>query len=132
MSANQQEWLLVQQSYDQMEKHSLWLRALCLTLWLWLIQTESTLVLQAGLIGLCWLNEAMWKAQQDRAAQRLLALEQAMVQQQEIGCQWHSSWQQQRAGLAPLVAGYLKAALKPTVALTYLILAAASLYRHLF
>ena len=78
MPANQQEWLQLQQSYDQMEKNALWLRLLCLSLWLWLVQSGSTLVLQAGLIGFCWLNEALWKAQQDRAGTRLLALEAAL------------------------------------------------------
>ena len=132
MPNNQQEWLQLQHSYDQMEKHALWLRLLCLALWLWLVQSESTLVLQLGLIGFCWLNEAQWKAQQDRAGTRLLALEAAMRDGQEIACQWQSSWQAQRPGLIGLIGGYSKAALKPTVAISYLILIAASVYRYLF
>ncbi len=132
MQATQQEWLQLQRSYDQMEKHALWLRLLCLTLWLWLIQTESTLVLQAGVIGFCWLNEALWKAQQDRAGARLLALEAAQREGVDIACQWQSSWQTQRPGMAGLIGGYVKSGLKPTVAVSYLILAAASLYRSLF
>jgi len=132
MLTNQQEWLQLQQSYDQMEKHALWLRLLCLTLWLWLVQTESTVVLQAGLIGFCWLNEALWKAQQDRAGARLLALETASREGLDIACQWQSSWLAQRPGVAGLIGGYIKAGLKPTVAVSYLILAGASLYRYLF
>ncbi len=132
MLTNQQEWLQLQQSYDQMEKHALWLRLLCLTLWLWLVQSESTVVLQAGLIGFCWLNEALWKAQQDRAGARLLALEAALREEQDIACQWQSSWLAQRPGIAGLIGDYVKAGLKPTVAVSYLILGGASLYRYLF
>jgi hypothetical protein len=115
MLANQQEWLQLQQSYDQMEKHALWLRLLCLTLWLWLVQTESTVILQAGLIGFCWLNEALWKAQQDRAGARLLALEAASREGLEIACQWQSSWLAQRPNVAGLIGSYIKAGLKPTL-----------------
>ncbi|TXH96704.1 MAG: hypothetical protein E6Q75_06755 [Rheinheimera sp.] len=132
MLTNQQEWLQLQQSYDQMEKHALWLRLLCLTLWLWLVQSESTVVLQAGLIGFCWLNEALWKAQQDRAGARLLALEAALREEQDIACQWQSCWLAQRPGIAGLIGDYVKAGLKPTVAVSYLILGGASLYRYLF
>lgn len=132
MLTNQQEWLQLQQSYDQMEKHALWLRLLCLTLWLWLVQSESTVVLQAGLIGFCWLNEALWKAQQDRAGARLLALEAALREEQDIACQWQSSWLAQRPSIAGLIGDYVKAGLKPTVAVSYLILGGASLYRYLF
>lgn len=132
MLTNQQEWLQLQQSYDQMEKHALWLRLLCLTLWLWLVQSESTVVLQAGLIGFCWLNEALWKAQQDRAGARLLALEAALREEQDIACQWQSSWLAQKPGIAGLIGDYVKAGLKPTVAVSYLILGGASLYRYLF
>ncbi len=132
MLSTQQEWLQLQQSYDQMEKHALWLRLLCLTLWLWLVQDESTVILQLGLIGFCWLNEAMWKTQQDRAGDRLLALEAALREGVDIACQWQSSWQAQRPGLSSLLAGYVKAGLKPTVAVNYLILSGASIYRYLF
>jgi len=132
MQTTQQEWLQLQQSYDQMEKHALWLRLLCLTLWLWLVEQNSTFVLQAGLIGFCWLNEALWKAQQDRAGARLLALEAAMREGLDISCQWQSSWLAQRPGVAGLISSYVTAACKPTVAISYLILAGASVYRLVF
>ena len=132
MHATQQEWLQLQQSYDQMEKHALWLRLLCLTLWLALVENESSFVLQAGLIGFCWLNEALWKAQQDRAGARLQALEAALRDGKDIACQWQTSWQAERPGVGGLIGSYLQAALKPTVAVSYLILAGASVYRYLF
>lgn len=127
---NQAEWLCLQQSYDHMEKQALWLRVVAITLWLWLVQTESSLILQLALLALFWLQEALWKTQQSRTAERLLALEQASRQQQEIGCQWHTQWQTQRGGISQLAISYIQHALKPTVALTYLILLAGCLLRH--
>lgn len=127
---NQAEWLLQQQSYDQMEKQALWLKVVAIVLWLWLIQTESTLILQLGLIGVFWLHEAIWKTQQSRTAERLLALEQAFSQSKDIGCLWHQSWLQQRGSAIGLMLSYLKHCFKPTVAITYLVLIVATFARH--
>ncbi|MBU1437981.1 MAG: hypothetical protein KKF79_11485 [Gammaproteobacteria bacterium] len=127
---NQAEWLLQQQSYDQMEKQALWLKVVAIVLWLWLVQTESSLILQLGLIGVFWLHEAIWKTQQSRTLERLLVLEQAIAEARNIGCQWHQSWLQQRGGVVNLALSYLKHSFKPTVAITYLVLLAATLVRH--
>lgn len=127
---NQAEWLLLQQSYDQMEKQALWLKVVSITLWLWLVQSQSGLLLQLGLILLLWLHEALWRTQQSRTESRLYALEQATQQAQDIGCLWHHSWEQQRGGVPQLLLSYVKNSLKPTVAVTYIILLAASLVRH--
>mgnify|MGYP006203636931 CR=1 FL=1 len=128
--SNQAEWLCLQQSYDQMEKQALWLRVVAITLWLWLLQTESSLLLQLALLGLFWLQEALWKTQQSRTADRLMALEQALAQHKDIGCQWHLSWLQQRGSAVGLALSYLQHCFKPTVAITYLVLLAATLVRH--
>lgn len=127
---NQAEWLLLQQSYDQMEKQALWLKVVAIVLWLWLVQSQSGLLLQLGLVLLFWLHEGLWKTQQSRTESRLYALEQATQQAQDIGCLWHQSWQQQRGGVVDLLLSYLKSSLKPTVAVTYVILLAATLVRH--
>ncbi|WP_306520319.1 hypothetical protein [Rheinheimera sp.] len=127
---NQAEWLLLQQSYDQMEKQALWLKVVAIALWLWLVQSQSGLLLQLGLVLLFWLHEGLWKTQQSRTESRLYALEQATQQAQDIGCLWHHSWQQQRGGVVDLLWSYLKSSLKPTVAVTYVILLAATLVRH--
>ena len=127
---NQAEWLLLQQSYDQMEKQALWLKVIAVLVWIWLVQTESSLTLQLGVILLFWLHEALCKTQQSRTEHRLYALEQATQQAQDIGCLWHHSWQQQRGGVFSLAVSYLKNSIKPTVAITYLALLAATLLRH--
>ena len=83
--ANQQEWLLVQRSFDQMEIQALWLKIVAIIVWLGLLVSKESLVLMVGVIGLFWLNEAIWKTQQQRAAARLRQLEQAA---DDISCQW--------------------------------------------
>ncbi len=129
MNTNQQEWLQLQRVYDQMEVHALWLKAVCLLSWLTLVFVKESLVMQLGSVLIFWWLEASWRAQQQRAAQRLLALEQATAAGQDIACSWHSHWQQQRPSLAGLLTDYLVAAIKPTVAVVYLGLLAASFIR---
>lgn len=127
--ANQQEWLLVQRSFDQMEIQALWLKIVAIIVWLGLLVSKESLVLMVGAIGLFWLNEAIWKTQQQRAAARLRQLEQAA---DDISCQWHTDFANNRPGAMNLAFGYLKNLLPPTVAVTYVIMLVASLVRHFF
>ncbi len=127
--ANQQEWLLVQRSFDQMEVQALWLKIVAIIVWLGLLVSKESLVLMVGVIGLFWLNEAIWKTQQQRAAARLRQLEQAA---DDISCQWHTDFANNRPGAMNLALGYLKNLLPPTVAVTYVIMLGATLVRHFF
>ncbi len=127
--ANQQEWLLVQRSFDQMEIQALWLKIVAIIVWLGLLVSKESLVLMVGVIGLFWLNEAIWKTQQQRAAARLRQLEQAA---DDISCQWHTDFANNRPGAMNLALGYLKNLLPPTVAVTYVIMLGATLVRHFF
>ncbi len=127
--ANQQEWLVVQRSFDQMETQALWLKVVAVVVWVGLLVSKESLVLMMGVIGLFWLNEAIWKTQQQRAAARLRQLEQAA---DDISCQWHTDFANHRPGAISLALGYLKNLLPPTVALTYVIMLGATLVRHFF
>ena len=127
--ANQQEWLLVQRSFDQMEIQALWLKIVAIIVWIGLLVSKESLVLMVGVIGLFWLNEAIWKTQQQRAAARLRQLEQAA---DDISCQWHTDFANNRPGAMNLALGYLKNLLPPTVAVTYVIMLGATLVRHFF
>ncbi len=129
MNANQQEWLQLQRCYDQMEIHALWLKVLCLLSWLTLVFIQESLLIQLGMLLLFWWLEAGWRVQQQRAGQRLLALEQAIAAGQDLACSWQTQWLQQRPAAIGLLGSYLAAALKPTVAVVYLALLAASLLR---
>lgn len=125
----QSEWLCLQQSYDKMDMQALWLKLLCLAVWFWQLHIGSSLRVQLCAIALFWLHEALLRTVQQRTAERLLQLEQALAQNQDIGMQWHSTWQQQRGGVTTLAMSYLRQALKPTVAITYIALIVLSIIR---
>lgn len=127
---NQAEWLAVQHSYDKAEQIALALKVLAIIIWIYLISIDESLLLQIGTIGLFWLHEAIVKTQQSRAAKRLLHLEHAIRQIQDEGCQWHSQWQSDRPGALALITAYMCHALKPTVAITYVILLTGSAIRY--
>ncbi len=127
--ANQQEWLLIQRNFDQMEIQALWLKIVAIIVWLGLLVSKESLVLMVGAIALFWLHEAIWKTQQQRAAARLHQLEQAA---DDISCQWHTDFAINRPSAMHLALGYLKNLLPPTVAVTYVIMLGATLVRHFF
>jgi hypothetical protein len=127
--ANQQEWLLVQRSFDHMEVQAFWLKVVAIVVWLWLLVSKESVVLMLGVIALFWLQEAIWKTQQQRAAARLLQLEQA---NEDISCQWHSDFASNRPSAFHVALGYLQNLLPPTVAMTYVIMLGATIVRHFY
>lgn len=127
--ANQSEWLLVQRSFDQMETQALWLKVVAIVVWLGLLVSKESLVLMVGVIALFWLHEAIWKTLQYRASDRLRKLEEAS---EDISCQWQSDFAKNRPGALYLAQSYLKNLFPPTVAITYVIMLAATLVRHFY
>lgn len=132
MQRLEQEWLLQQQRRNDMENHSLAIKLLALLCFLWLSRTApSAYFLVAGSL-LFWLLDAIWKAEQQRVTQRLLQLEQALRGEGSLaGMQFQSDWAQSRGGIAALLAEYLKAGSKPTVALLYVLLILAAVARFM-
>lgn len=131
MQALQHEWLLQQQRRNDMENYSLLTRLIALCSFLWLSRTQPSAVFLASAMLLFWLLEAMWKAEQSRVTKRLLQLEQA-IREQDLAAamQFHSLWWQQRSGFVGLIVEYVKAALTPSVAVLYVVLAAGALARE--
>ncbi|GAB2918546.1 hypothetical protein [Rheinheimera gaetbuli] len=126
------EWLSLQRSFSQYDTQALWLKLITITACLYLLHTGSSLNLQLASIALFWLHEAMLRTVQHRTAIRLLQLEQALAQHADAGMQWHSQWQQNRGGSLALASDYLRQTLKPTVALTHLLLLALCFFTAIY
>lgn len=126
------EWLSLQRSFSQYDTQALWLKLITITICLYLLHTGSSFSLQLAGIALFWLHEAMLRTVQHRTALRLLQLEQALAQHADAGMQWHSQWQHNRGGSLTLARDYLRQALKPTVALTYMLLLALCIFTAIY
>ncbi|GAA5165628.1 hypothetical protein [Viridibacterium curvum] len=114
----QQEWLALQSQFAAHEVHALQLRMLAVALF----AVISGLGWHLRVLGLAllmlWLLEAMLRTTQSRLGQRLLLLEASGAP----GLQLHSWWAAQRGGAVALLSAYVCAALRPTVALPYVLL----------
>lgn len=130
MDLVQHEWLLQQKRRNDMENLSLLIKLLALICFLWLSRTAPSAYFLAVTTGLFWLLDAIWKAEQARVTLRLLQLEQSMRGENTcIGMQFQSMWAANRGGIASLVQEYIKAALKPSVAILYVGLLIGALVR---
>lgn len=119
----QQEWLLLQ---AQHEHYELWTLAIKLTAVLLLaFAPVSTLLLLLAMLALLWLQDAIFKTFQARLGERLLQVERALREPASAAAmQFNSEWQAQRPGVGGLLAAYLRAACRPTVAFPYPLLMA--------
>lgn len=115
-TALQQEWLALQAQHERYEGLALAVKLAAFTA----VVIVADPWLSLPLLALLWLQEAVLKTFQARLAERLLAIER-MLKAGEVGApmQLHSDWLASRPSGLGLVAGYLKSALRPTVALPY-------------
>lgn len=118
----QQEWLLLQ---AQHEHYELWTLAIKLTAVLLLAFAPVSTLLLLALLALLWLQDAIFKTFQARLGERLLQVERALREPASAAAmQFNSAWQAQRPGVGGLLAAYLRAACRPTVAFPYPLLMA--------
>lgn len=120
MDLVQQEWLLQQKRRNDMENLSLIIKLLALVCFLWLSRTAPSAYFLGIATGLFWLLDAIWKAEQARVSLRLLQLEQSIRSESPCdGMQFQSMWAAKRGGVGSLILEYVKAAMKPSVAILY-------------
>lgn len=118
----QQEWLLLQ---AQHEHYELWTLAIKLTAVLLLAFAPVSTLLLLAMLALLWLQDAILKTFQARLGERLLQVERALREPASAAAmQFNSAWQVQRPGVGGLLAAYLRAACRPTVAFPYPLLMA--------
>lgn len=125
----QREWVALQNKYEQYEFLALFNKLAALGVLLALNPGRLVLVL----LALLWLQEAIFKTYQARLGERLLKVEQGLREGAlpSQGMQLHSEWQARRPGVAGLLAQYLSQALRPSLACSYVILLAVTLYRFM-
>lgn len=139
LKAATQEWTLLQNQFDSYEKYSLLIKlAAILFCGLGLsiklaLDTTSWLTLIIGIIlGVFWLQDAIWKTFQSRIESRLLKVEIAITDMKSetetennfIPYQFNSEFLATRAGVLSTLCEYAKQALRPTIAFPHLILMA--------
>jgi hypothetical protein len=125
VNALHHEWLALQEQHERYE-----LLALGVKLGAFAVVLFAPDPLRAlPLLALLWLQEAVLKTFQGRLGDRLLAIEPALKSGSgEAAMQLHSDWLASRPRGAGLVLQSLKRALRPTVALPYPLLMAASVW----
>ncbi len=118
-----QEWITLQNNYEQYEKTALLIKLIAILLCA--IGLVFDLVLIGGIIAiLLWVQEGIFKAYQSRLGARLTRIE-ALIKQSEFAAvpfQLHSEWLTNRKGTAGLFAEYIISIVKPTVAFPYAVL----------
>jgi hypothetical protein len=126
-----QEWLLLQQQDAKHEQQALTVRIVAVLLYLagWGLGLDS--LAAAVLTLLFWMQEAMIRAWQNRAGERLLRIESLLRGEgarsegtASPAFQLHSEWMASRRGTMGLLREYAAHAARPTVAFFYIVLLA--------
>lgn len=122
-----QEWATLQNQFDSYEKYSLLIKLFAIT---WLI--VSFILSQLHLFNVCsaiavcgiiWLQDAIWKTFQSRIETRILKVENSLAENTSIApCQFNREFLEQRAGAVSTLVGYLKQALRPTIAYPHIVI----------
>jgi hypothetical protein len=120
-----QEWLALQNQYEQYEKGGLLLKlsAVLLCGLGFVLGLHETMM--AVLLLILWLQEGIFRTFQTRLGARILRLEQALKSPETsdlAAFQLHTEWLAARPGVLGLLAEYAASALRPTVAFPYALL----------
>lgn len=122
-AALMQEWSRLQADHEQYERGALWIKLAAIGLYAWGLGTGLGPLGMGLLMLLLWLQEAVFKTYQARLGERLLKVEAGLRQDPSLPAgQLHSEWLAARPRGAALLAGYVRSACRPTVALPYLVL----------
>lgn len=120
------EWAALHRDCEAGERSALWIKLCAVALTVVAVALSFDAVLTMALAAVLWLQEAIVRTGQARLVARLLRVE-AMLREGAAAvprqaCQLYSDWQATRPGTAGLLAEYLAAALRPTVAFPYIVL----------
>lgn len=118
-----QEWCVLQNNCEAHEKNALSIKLAGLVFGLGGFATGAPVYLILIAVLLCWGQEAIVRTWQGRLEDRLLIVEACLARADETGnfaMQLHTNWRSQRSSGTHLVLGYMRHAVRPTVAFPYL------------
>jgi hypothetical protein len=117
-----QEWMTLQNHYEQYEKGGLLIKLFAIAL----CAIGFMLALHEMVMGLLllvlWLQEGIFRTFQARLGMRILRIEQCVKAGEGVAFQLHSEWLASRSGVLDLLREYTVSALRPTVAFPYAVL----------
>jgi len=119
-----QEWVALQNNYEQYEKGALLIKLLAVALCTVGFALALHEMLMGVLLLVLWLQEGIYRTFQARLGVRILRIEQGIVSGESAAFQLHSEWLASRPGMFGLLAEYGVSALRPTVAFPYAVLLA--------
>ena len=121
-SAFSQEWITLQNNYEQYERHALWIKLIGIVLCGVGLTFTLHEALAVGVVLMLWVQEGIFRTYQSRIGTRIVRVEGLLKQGESadgIPCQLHSEWMASRKGAASLVGEYVGNMLRPTVAFPY-------------
>jgi len=118
-SALGQEWITLQNNFEQYEKAGLLIKLFAIALCALGFALALHEVVISALLLVLWLQEGIFRTYQARLGERILRLEQGLKTGETVEYQLHSEWLASRPGMFGLLAEYGASALRPTVAFPY-------------
>lgn len=124
-----QEWRLLQNQYDSYEKYSLIIKLVSVMLCAVATLFGSGNAELVFLLVVLWIQDAVWKTFQSRIEHRLLAIEAAFRNDNEIeALQFNSAFLETRPGAAGLCLEYFSQCVRPTMIFPHVILVIYQLF----
>jgi hypothetical protein len=121
-SALGQEWITLQNHYEQYEKGGLLIKLLAIALCAIGFMLALHELVMGLLLLVLWLQEGIFRTFQTRLGMRILRIEQGVIIGEGVAFQLHSEWLASRSGVLGLLHEYAVSALRPTVAFPYAVL----------
>ncbi|PCI59941.1 MAG: hypothetical protein COB35_10270 [Gammaproteobacteria bacterium] len=120
----QLEWLALHRDNEKYEHYSLLIKLTTITLTFIGIIMQQPALLIINFIFILWLQDSIWKTYQGRTSERILLLEQAIIddKQSTTAFSFYRQWQEKRPNIFNLVLEYIKSSMRPTVAYPYVAL----------
>ena len=131
------EWMLLQNQYDSYEKYSLVIKLLAMVVFYCSHISQKIGWIILLLLGVLWLQDAIWKTFQSRIELRLLALEEALSDRQQnsesgfLAYQFNRDFLAKRTSQLGLIKEYFMQGLRPTVAFPYVVLIGLHVFTNL-